>query len=109
MDQMVENNIVEHVNHPEHYNRKNAIECIEEMIILYGKEETAIFCKLNAHKYRYRAGTKEGNSGAKDLCKSDWYMRKYVELRNEIETDKRLKSNGIVVTSKNNGCITTNF
>lgn len=35
--------MIEHVDHPEHYNRKNAIECIEEMIILYGKEETAIF------------------------------------------------------------------
>ena len=68
----------ERVDHPVHYNRAGAMECIEEMILLYGTEETAIFCKLNAHKYRYRAGQKE--NGIEDLQKSDWYLHKYKEL-----------------------------
>lgn len=67
----------EKVNHPKHYNRENAIECIEEMVMLFGVKETQIFCKLNAWKYRYRAAEK---NGTEDLKKSDWYIQKYKEL-----------------------------
>lgn len=67
----------EKVNHPKHYNRENAMECIEEMVMLFGVEETKIFCKLNAWKYRYRAAEK---NGIEDLKKSDWYIQKYKEL-----------------------------
>lgn len=73
----------EYVNHPNHYNRDGAMECIDEMIMLYGKEETAIFCKLTAHRYRYRAGTKPGEEAVKDMKKSDWYMNKYKELKKD--------------------------
>lgn len=65
------------VNHPNHYCRDGAMECIDEMIILFGVEETKSFCKLNAYKYRYRAADK---GGEEDLRKSDWYIRKYKEL-----------------------------
>lgn len=65
------------VEHPSHYNREGAIECIEEMILAFGKEKVAAFCLCNAWKYRYRAADK---NGIEDLEKSDWYMRKYKEL-----------------------------
>ena len=73
------NNIVkeELVNHPKHYTREDAMECIDEMVMLFGREETKVFCKLNAWKYRYRAAEK---NGIEDLKKSDWYIQKYKEL-----------------------------
>lgn len=65
------------VNKPKHYNREGAMECIDEMILIFGLEETKSFCKLNAWKYRYRAADKNGEE---DLKKSDWYLQKYKEL-----------------------------
>jgi len=65
------------IEHPSHYNREGAIECIEEMILAFGKEKVASFCLCNAWKYRYRAADK---NGIEDLKKSDWYMKKYREL-----------------------------
>lgn len=66
---------VDMVNHPSHY--EHGIECIDEMILLYGKEETMSFCKLNSHKYRKRAFDK---GGKEDIDKSDWYMKEYAYL-----------------------------
>lgn len=66
------------VNHPSHYCQEGSMECIEEMIILFGKEETMSFCKLNAWKYRKRALFKNGEE---DMKKSDWYLNKYKELK----------------------------
>ena len=68
----------EKVNHPAHYNR--AIECIDEMLVIFGKEKVADFCLLNVWKYRYRAANKNGEE---DMKKSDWYMKKYLELTNQ--------------------------
>ena len=65
------------VNHPAHYNREGAMECIEEMVLLFGIEEAKIFCKLNVFKYRTRAILK---NGMEDMQKSDAYMRMYKEL-----------------------------
>ena len=70
----------EMVNHPSHYVRETGMECIDEMILLFGVEEVKSFCKLNAWKYRYRAADK---NGAEDLAKSDWYIAKYKELEGE--------------------------
>jgi len=67
----------EAVNHPKHYNRENGMECIDEMVLIFGIEEAMTFCKLNAWKYRYRAADKNGEE---DLRKSDWYINKYKEL-----------------------------
>lgn len=67
----------EAVNHPSHYNRENSTECIEEMILVFGKEAVKNFCLCNVWKYRYRAADK---NGAEDLAKSDWYFNKYKEL-----------------------------
>lgn len=72
------------VNHPSHY--EHGIECIDEMILLYGAMETMSFCKLNAHKYRKRAFDK---GGKEDMDKSDWYMKEYAYL--DSKSDLELK------------------
>lgn len=69
----------EHVNHPSHYNNYDK-EVIDMMINIWGKEQTAIFCKLNAFKYRMRMGTKPENDILQDLKKEKWYLAKYNEL-----------------------------
>jgi hypothetical protein len=53
------------------------METIDEMILLFGIEETKSFCKLNAWKYRSRAMYKNKEE---DMAKSDWYINKYKEL-----------------------------
>lgn len=68
------------INHPSHYCREGGMESIDEMLLIFGKEVVMNFCLCNVWKYRYRAGTKAGEDGGKDLAKSDWYMRKYKEL-----------------------------
>lgn len=69
------------VNHPSHY-ASHGMECILEMIMLYGFEETMSFCKLNSHKYRKRALDKNGRQ---DLDKSDWYIEQYRSLSIALE------------------------
>ena len=66
------------VNRPKHYNREGAMESIDEMVLIMGREATMHFCLGNVLKYRYRAADKNGEE---DLKKSDWYMRKYKELK----------------------------
>lgn len=70
----------EKVEHPSHYNRDGAMECIDEMVLVFGREATMHFCLLNAWKYRYRAADKNGEE---DLKKSDWYIKKFKELCDE--------------------------
>ena len=70
----------EAVNHPKHYNREGGMECIDEMILIFGLKAVMNFCKCNAWKYRYRAADKNGEE---DLKKSDWYLNKYNELLNK--------------------------
>ena len=72
----------EKVNHPSHYNRPEAMECIDEMVLVFGTEAVKNFCLCNVWKYRYRATDKNGEI---DLEKSDWYMKKYQELCKEKE------------------------
>lgn len=74
------NLVEERVNHPNHYNRENSVECIEEMVEVFGEKVVMDFCLCNVWKYRYRA---IGKNGAEDLAKSDWYMNKYLELKNK--------------------------
>lgn len=65
------------VNHPNHYTN-GGMECIDEMVLIFGKEATANFCLLNAWKYRRRALDKNGQQ---DMDKSHWYINKYKELK----------------------------
>lgn len=71
------------VEHPSHYNREGAMECLDEMILVFGEKVTADFCLCNSWKYRYRAADKNGEE---DLRKSDWYLAKYKELTSDIKT-----------------------
>lgn len=68
------------INRPPHYNREGAMETIDEMVLIFGIEETMSYCKLNAWKYRARALMKNGEE---DLKKSDWYLKKYKELQDQ--------------------------
>lgn len=77
------------VNHPAHYTKAGHKECIEEMIDLYGIEYVAIWCKLTAYKYKYRAGLKEGNTARQDYKKMQWYTNKYYELADQALKIKR--------------------
>ena len=75
------------VDHPKHYNREGAMECIDEMEMIYGPEALMWFCLLSCHKYRYRAGLK--NNGYEDIEKSDWYMNKFKELKEKIASKQQ--------------------
>lgn len=74
------------VNAPKHYAENGAMECIDEMILLYGEEVVMNFCLCNIHKYRYRANMK---GGALDKSKSDWYLAKYKELKEIVDKNDR--------------------
>lgn len=67
------------VNHPSHYTQ-GGMECIDEMILIFGKQAVANFCVCNAWKYRKRAMFKNGQE---DIDKSDWYINKFKELQDE--------------------------
>lgn len=71
---------------PQHYKRDGAMECIEEMVLAFGLEETITFCKLNVWKYRYRAGEKNGEE---DLKKADEYMRIMSRLNDRLKREVR--------------------
>ena len=88
---------VYNVDHPVHYNREGALECIDEMLLIFGKEAVKNFCLLNAWKYRYRAADKNGEE---DLRKSDWYLCKYKELCEEdhcVVSEKVINTPNIVL------------
>ena len=65
------------VDHPAHYN-KGDIECIDAMIAAFGKAEVAVFCKINAFKYLWRAENK--GKYKEDMEKAAWYTNKANEL-----------------------------
>ena len=69
------------VNHPSHYCREGGMESIDEMVAVFGAEAVMNFCLCNVWKYRYRASDKNGEE---DLKKSDWYMKKYLELKDGL-------------------------
>lgn len=69
------------INHPNHYTN-GGMECIDEMIMIFGKKAVAYFCLCNAWKYRYRALSKNGQE---DIDKSHWYIAKYKELVDSLE------------------------
>lgn len=80
----VPSGLYDNVNHPQHYNH-GSMECIDEMILIFGVEAVMDFCVCNAWKYRARAAYK-GNP-EEDMAKADWYLAKYKELEerdNEI-------------------------
>lgn len=71
---------VESVDHPKHYTKEGRKECIVEMEEKFGVKAVYWFCKLNAYKYRYRAGSKDGNTAEQDEAKALWYDKKAEEM-----------------------------
>lgn len=69
----------ESVDHPCHYNQ-GKFECIDVMVETFGKDATQDFCLLNAFKYVWRTGEK---NGVEDVKKARWYLDKYLELEGE--------------------------
>ena len=67
----------EMVNHPSHYCQGD-MECIDGLIGAFGRNEVAIFCKINAMKYIWRLGHKDDE--AQEIGKIKWYLDKYLEL-----------------------------
>ena len=68
---------MEQVNHPQHYTTYD-VETLDMMIRIWGTQETISFCKLNAFKYRMRAGHKD--NAQQDINKALWYENKMKEL-----------------------------
>ena len=54
------------------------VETLDMMIRIWGVQETISFCKLNAFKYRMRAGHKD--NAQQDIDKALWYENKMKEL-----------------------------
>ena len=72
------------VNHPSHYNQ-GSIEAIDAMVSAFGVEAVITFCKINAFKYIWRAGHKDGSPDVEDLKKAQWYLTKAVSLKEQHE------------------------
>lgn len=60
------------VNHPEHYQSEDGIECIDAIRAALTPEEFLGFCKGNTLKYVWRE-RKKGNR-AQDVSKAVWYL-----------------------------------
>lgn len=73
----VNNNDV--VHEPQHY-KQGLYETIDEMLIIFGANDTETFCRLNAWKYRARANYK-GNK-EQDLKKADEYLKLAYQIQN---------------------------
>lgn len=71
----------EKINHPEHYKMEGGLECIDEMLMVFGKEALMDFCLLNVWKYRYRSHLKGKKND--DLKKANWYLKKLSELKGD--------------------------
>lgn len=62
------------VEHPSHYQTEGGLECIEVMREVFGEDAVRTFARLNAFKYLWRAGKKDGQSMEKDLAKAAYYL-----------------------------------
>lgn len=71
---------VDNVNHPKHYEGNTSLECIETMLVAFGREATMNFCMLNAFKYLWRYKNK---NGYEDVKKAEWYCEYWFKLYNE--------------------------
>ena len=73
----------EMVNHPQHYNNYD-VEVIDMMEKIFGLYDTYAFCKLNAFKYRMRAGTKPSTPAQQDLDKEQWYLTRAENIKSRM-------------------------
>lgn len=77
------------VNNPKHYNTEVFPQVIDMMLKSFDKADVMAFCKLNAFKYRLRAGIKDANKIEQDIQKAIWYETKFKELKNS-NSDKQM-------------------
>lgn len=89
------------VFHPEHYNHEGRKECWEEMYEKFGLDAVVIFDCLNAYKYLYRAGTKEGNSREQDILKAKNYYMHAIEFH----TDNKIGNDAVECILKIDACL----
>ena len=75
------------VKKPEHY-KQGAFEVIDEMMMVFGPQNTYTFCLMNAWKYRNRAPYKGKTD--EDMQKASQYM---------VMAHQIAKANGIQVPS----------
>ncbi len=79
----------EHIKHPDHYNQYS-FEVIDMMELIWGPEKLAVYCEINAFKYRLRLGNKPDQPVERDLEKARWYEKKRKELLQRApSTDKQ--------------------
>lgn len=90
------NDKVDMVNDPPHY--KHGMECIDEMLLVFGKEAVMNFCLCNCWKYRKRAPYK-GNT-EEDMEKSRWYLNKYKELKDSTTITSTITSTPTTPTTQ---------
>ncbi len=70
------------VNHPPHYTKGN-IECIDAIKAALGEEQYEGYLRGACIKYLWRYKMK---SGVESLKKSEWYLKRLIELNEEIES-----------------------
>lgn len=68
---------------PSHYD-SYGIQVLEMMELVFGKQATVDFCRLNAFKYRMRMGTKDNESFDDDLKKEQYYLEYAKQLEKNI-------------------------
>ena len=72
---------------PNHYVQNDGRQTWEHMVDEFGKEKTAIFCELNAYKYKDRMGKKPGENIEREQGKVEWYQDKANELYQEVKKE----------------------
>lgn len=73
---------VDVVNHPSHYTQ-GGIECIDAIKAALGEEQYEGYLRGACIKYLWRYKMK---SGVESLKKSEWYLKRLIELNEEIES-----------------------
>jgi hypothetical protein len=64
------------------------------MIDEFGVEATAVFCELNAYKYRDRMGKKPNEDVQREQSKAEWYEAKAKELREQLRDENKSSNFG---------------
>lgn len=86
------------VNHPEHYEGSTSLECIDTMLLIFGREGAYIGCLFNAYKYLWRYKNK--GKPEEDLEKAEWYLNTAGAIYNNcvsippmpVQTEQQLRT-----------------
>lgn len=70
--------IVNLVDHPQHYNQSDEIECIDAIEAALGREQFIGFLRGQVIKYTWRLGLKD--DPVQDASKVQWYQNKLIEV-----------------------------